>query len=473
MRLLVLCLALTACKPSDEITYGTRDTSPDPEDTDTSTVDCSGDIECEDWEICSEGQCIAGDHNNAMDEADSIDWEESVMGYLQTADDWDWFALETDGGQFARISTRPTDSKTGEPAASEEMNTVVATYDAEGNLLSWEDDYPTGGSVSGYDSIVYTYFADPGTYWIAVMDQTGGFDMEEEHYGSDFTYVLTVQDYGSPPDEPDSIVTPGADREISEGFLYPIPVLLESKGDSDFIEITLPYGDCPVLVRGSSHLDGTDATPRVRLYSAKSDLLTDQPALGTGGMAFYPDVDGGKAMIEVSDADGGGGDNHWFFAIVSADEQGYGTTVEGEDVDYQVDAEPNDQLEKAQLLDQIDVETSSGSPYTAAYFWGTQDGEGDEDWYAFHAEAGSYLNAWASADYIGSLMDPAIEVYDSGGLPLTSWYDGSDSAPDLYDFPIETTGTHYLRVYDETGASKGGAAHFYRFSLFVTSFETQ
>ncbi len=472
MRILTLCLLLSACDRTDEITDGKPDTSPE-EDTDTTTVDCGGDIECEDWEICEGGQCIAGDRNNSYDEAEVIEWEGSVSRYLQNTDDWDFFALTTDGGQFARISTRPTGAEVGEPEASEVMNTVVATYDADGNLLSWEDDYPTGGSVSGSDSIVYTYFAAAGTYYIAVMDYTTAFDADEKNGGSDFSYVLNVQDYGSAPDEPDSIESAGADRDVKSGYLYPVPILLEEEGDTDFIDVNLPYGNCPVLVRGSANLDGTDATPRVRLYSAEAQLLLDLDNLGTDGVALYPDVDGGKAVIEAMDAEEGGGDNHWFFAIVSVYDEGYSTTIEGQDVDYQVDTEPNDLLEEAQLLAQTDLETDSDSEYSAAFVWGTQDWEGDDDWYAFHAEAGWYLNAWGTSDYNGSLMDPAIEIYDSSGALLTTWYDGYDSAPDLYDQLIETSGTHYMRIYDETAAAEGGAPYFYRFSVYVTSFETQ
>jgi hypothetical protein len=468
MRLLALCLVLCSCNRPDEITDGKPDT--DPDDT-TTEPECSGDIECDDWEICEVGVCIDGDRNNSADEAVAIGWDDPVLGYLNPEQDWDYYALTVEGGEFARISTRASGSEAGEPEASDEMDTVVATYDAEGNLLSWEDDYPTGGSVSGSDSIVYTYFAEAGTYFIAVMDYTTAFDTDEKAGGSDFSYVLTVQEYSGAPDEDDSFMDPGAERDVKEGYLYPVPVLLEAEGDSDWIQLNLPYGDCPVLLRGSAHLDGTDASPRVRLYTAEQDLLLDLDELGTNGAALYPSVDGGKAIVEALDDAGGGGDNHWFFVIASAYEQGYSTTTEGVELAYQIDDEPNDSLETSQLLDQEAVRTSGGSDYTAAHLWGTQDAEGDEDWYAFHAQAGWYINAWGTADYNGSLMDPAIELYDASGTLLTTWYDGSDRAPDLTNYAVEATGTHYLRVYDETGAAPGGAPYFYRFSVYVTDFE--
>ena len=470
MRTLVLFLILSACNRPDEITDGKPDTGPEP---DTATEpECSGDVECDDWEICEVGVCIDGDRNNAFEEAVALDWDSAVMGYLNPSQDWDYYTVTTDGGQFARISTRPTGSEVGEPEASDEMDTVVATYDVEGNLLSWEDDYPTGGSVSGSDSIVYTYFPDAGTYYVAVMDYTSAFDSDEKRGGADFSYVLTLQDYGDPPDESDSFASPGAEREVSEGYLYPVPVLLEEAGDSDWIELDLPYSDCPVLLRGSANLDGTDALPHVRLYTAEQEVVADLDELGTNGAAFYPDIDGGKAMIEALDTAGGGGANHWFFVIASVYKQTYSVTTEGVDMEVQVESEPNDELESSQLLSQVDVQTSGGSDYIAAHLWGTQDGEGDEDWYAFHAQAGWYIQAWGTADYNGSLMDPAIEIYDASGTLLTTWYDGSDAAPDLDDLLVETTGTHYMRVYDETGAAPGGAPYFYRFSIYVTDFTT-
>ncbi len=470
MRLVVLSLlALTACPPGDEIT----DPGTKPDETgDTQPIDdgCENDEACEDWEICESGACIDGDRDSFAGPT-TITWDDELLGYLNPEEDWDYYAITVEGGEFARIATRPTGSGDGETEASEEMDTVVATYDMDGNLLSWEDDYPTGGSVSGSDSIVYTYFPEAGTYIISVMDYTSAFDSDEKKGGPDFSYVLSIQEYSGPPDEDDSFTTPGADREVKEGYLYPIPVLLEEEGDSDWIELSLPYADCPVVLRGSAHLDGTDAEPRVRLYSAEQDMLLDLDELGTNGVGLYPDVDGGKAVIEALDDNGAGGDNHWFFVIASIYEQGYSTSAEGQEIDYQLDGEPNDALEEAQLLGQTDLESSSGGQYTAAYVWGTQDSEGDEDWYAIHATAGHYLNVWGTADYNGSLMDPAIDVYDATGTLLADWYDGYDDAPDLENLPVETTGTHYIRVYDETGAAPGGAPYFYRFSIFVSDFE--
>jgi len=68
-------------------------------------------------------------------------------------------------------------------------------------------------------------------------------------------------------------------------------------------------------------------------------------------------------------------------------------------------------------------------------------------------------------------MDPAIEIYDATGTLLSAWYDGYDNAPDLENLLIETSGTHYMRVFDETGTAPGGAPYFYRFSIFVSDFE--
>ncbi len=472
MRILALLPLLLACNPADEIT----DPGPDVETDDTGpgeTTDeeCDGDEACEAWEICESDRCVDGDRDS-FDGPITIGWDEEITGYLNPESDWDYYALTVEGGEFARIATRPTGAGEGEPEASEEMDTVVATYDAEGNLLAWEDDYPTGGSVSGSDSIVYTYFPEAGTYRIVVMDSTTAFDAEEKLGGPDFSYVLSVEPYSAPPTEEDSFASPGAEREVDNGYLYPIPVLLEEEGDSDWLELALPYDDCPVLLRGSAHLDGTDAAPRVRLYDGGEQLLLDLDELGTNGVALYPSVAGGKAVIEALDGEGGGGANHWFFVIASAYEQGYSTTAEGEEIAYQIDGEPNDTIEQAQLLIQTELETSGGSAYTAAFLWGLQDSEGDEDWYALHAQAGHYLNVWGTADFNGSLMNPAIEVYDATGSLLTEWYDGSDDAPDLSNLLIETTGTHYVRVFDETGAAPGGAPWFYRFSIYVTDFET-
>ncbi len=471
MRRVTLLLFLSACNPSDEITD--PGTKPGDDTDDSAVAACEGDETCEAWEICEDGSCVDGDRDNSSSEATPIAWDEDTTGYLNPREDIDYFVISAEGGEFARVSTRPTGGEEGEPEASGDMDTVILIYDAAGGLVSWEDDYPTGSSVSGYDSIAYTYFAQAGDYVIVVMDASTAYDREDKLGGPDFSYVVNVQAYAGAPDEPDSFASPGAEREVEEGYLYPVAVLLEESGDSDWIELDLPYGDCPVLLRGSANLDGTDAQPRVRLWTGGEELLLDLDSLGSNGVALYPSVDGGKVVIEALDAQGGGGDNHWFYVIASVYEQGYSTTVGGSDVPYQIDAEPNDALEEAQLLEQRDFTTDGGSTYTGAFLWGTQDGPGDEDWYAFHAEAGWFLNAWGTADYNGSLMDPAIEVYDAAGQLVTSWYDGSDDAPDLNNLEVQTTGTHYLRVFDETGEAEGGAPYFYRFSLYVTDFEVE
>ncbi|MBN1337145.1 MAG: hypothetical protein JXB39_14390 [Deltaproteobacteria bacterium] len=471
MRPVVLCpvaALLSSCPRSVEI----PDSPENPPD-DSGSPECTGDAGCEAWEICEGGACVDGDRNNDPEEAQPLAWDESVIGYLNPASDRDFYALTVEGGQFARIRTRPTGSESGEPVASEDMDTVVATYDATGHLLSWEDDYPTGTRVTGYDSVVYTYLASPGTYVVAVMDATTAFDEEEKRGGPDFSYVLTAEVYDAAPREADAYGSPGAEREVQEDYVYPVPVLLEEASDSDWIDLTLPYEDCPVVLRGSAHLDGTDATPHVRLWSSGRILLLDLDTLGTDGVALYPDVDGGRVVVEARDAGGEGGSNCWFFVFVSVYDEGYATTVNGQEIPYQVDAEPNDGLGQAQSLDLADLRTTSGDPYQAAFFWGTQDGPGDEDWYAVSAEAGWFLNVWGTADYNGSQMDPALEVYDPTGKRLGEDSDGSDRAPDLYDLLLASTGIHSVRVFDQSGVSEGGSASFYRFSLYLTDFEVQ
>jgi hypothetical protein len=465
MRFLLPLLILGACTPEDEYTQ------PLPDDTAPPTPECSDDLQCEAWEICEGEVCVDGDRDDEASGRPTLPWEEARIGYLNPPGDVDTWTFAAEEPGFVRLSTRPTGSGDGEREASEEMDTVLLLYDAAGEVVAWEDDYPTGSSVSGYDSIVYAYLSEPGDYYAVVLDASTAYALEDELGGPDFSYALELQPYSEEPDEPDSFASPGAEREVEEGYLYPVAVLLEETGDSDWIELSLPYGDCPVILRGSANLEGTDATPRVRLYDGGETLLLDLPTLGTDGVALYPAVDGGEAIIEALDADEGGGSNHWFFLFASIYEQGYPITTEGVELHYAVEEEPNDDLDHAMLLDQADVETSGGSAYTATHFWGTQDGPGDEDWFAFHAEAGWFINAWGTAEYNGSLMDPALELYDASGALLTTWYDGSDAAPDLMNHPVESTGTHYLRIVDETGSAEGGAAFFYRFSLYVTSFE--
>ncbi len=468
---LLAALLLCAC-PDDKLTSGETalpETGPDSE-----APECSEDDTCEAWEICEDDVCVDGDRNESSDEAEPLGWEEPLSGYLNPAEDVDWFSIESDGGQFVRVSTRPTGAESGEPVASEDMDTVLILYDPSGDWVVWEDDYPTGGVVNGYDTIIYAYLAEAGTYSLAVMDASTAYDRDEKLGGADFSYVVELQEYGSPPDEPDSFEDPGADRDLeSSGYFYPVPILLEEESDSDWIELTLPYGDCPMLVYGSANIEGSDALPRLRLYTAEQELLLDLDELGTNGVALYPDIDGGKALAEATDAEGGGGDNHWFFLIFKIYDEGYSTSIGGVEFPYQVESEPNGSLEQAQLVEQLSVETDSGDEYTAAFLWGTIGEAGDEDWYAIHGSEDWNLTVYGTADYNGSLLNPALELYDASGERLQYWYDGSDLAPDLLNEHLDSDGTYYLRLYDEDESDEGGAAWFYRLSIYVTDFTVE
>ncbi len=86
-----MLLFLLACSGG---TTGT-DTNTNPTTPDDS---CVTDADCQDWEICGdEEECVVGDDNESLEDAEGILWEQTVTGHLQTEGDQDFYSFAADG----------------------------------------------------------------------------------------------------------------------------------------------------------------------------------------------------------------------------------------------------------------------------------------------------------------------------------------------------------------------------------------
>ncbi len=438
-----MLLMLLACTGD---TTGTTDTGTNLP---TTPELCETDSDCEDYELCDveTGECEVGDADNSLEEANGILWEQILTGYLQTDGDQDFYSFEAAGGEWVRIDTIRKGN-------SDEMDTLVTLYDPIGKVHHVEDDHPWG-PVTTYDTVMYTYLPSAGTWTILIEDLNG-----VGHPSSE--YELQLREVTNAVDDPDDFDDPGYILDIdSSSSIWAIGVLLEDDGDEDYIQLNLPWDQCPVYLVGSEGERGSEATATIELYPEEDLRLLRKEGFGVDGNAFYPEIDGGMAMVVASDADGEGSENHWFYVYVQVYDQGYGYTHEIELNDTEADA--------TEIALEPD-ENGSGSAFEWGGFWGTIDERGDEDWFAFNANSAWYLQVRGNTDSLGSLLVPELEVYDELGELVTGTVDADDSFPDTWNIGPLDGGRYSVRV-TSADISDYGPEYFYTVRIDVTDYE--
>lgn len=409
--------------------------------------DCEDDGGCEVWQICEAQECVVGDRNNSVAEAIPILWEQSAGGILQNESDADYFTFNAEGGEFIRVTT------THVPEAIEAMDTVVSLYTPSGQLHHREDNHAVG-RVNTYDTVLYAYIPTAGAWTLVVEDVNAAGDF-------DHAYEIALSETGSHTREADSFDDPSMQLDVTgANTIWAIGVALEEVGDADWIELDLPYDDCPIYIQGSSYTNGTDAVATAELYTADGQILLRKEGVGSDGYGAYFEVDGGSALLSVSDSLGGGGENYWTFVYVQVDERGYSWPQE---------SEPNDQISTANGLD-TEWETNEWGNYGAALVWGTFDIIGDEDWFYVDVDEGYYLTVRGSADALGSFLDASMEIYSQDGELIASETSGSDEFPDVYNLGPLSSGRYTVRVMNEA-PDEFGPQYFYRVSLAQSDYE--
>ena len=331
------------------------------------------------------------------------------------------------------------------------MNTILTLYSPIGKVQQEEDEYGAG-SVTTYDSIINAYLPTAGTWVVRVQDVEGGGSSTAE-------YELVLDEYNAHTSEEDSLESPSYTVEVSgSGSFWAVGVLLEEEGDVDYIELDLPYDNCPIYLYGSTYTDGTDATPTVELLDINGDRLLRMEDVGPGGTGVYPEVSGGTATIAAMDVQNAGGENHWFFVYLGAGDEGS---------PYLVEMEPNDSIEDSNTMEFELQTTEGGETYKSYAAWGLMDYEDDSDWYMLEAEQDEYLTVWGTGDSIGSQLNAQIEIVDYTGTTIASETEGDDNFPDLSDVQLDA-GIYFVKVTHEEGDGVG-PDQYYRFSAFLTA----
>ena len=416
-------------------------------------VTCSQDSDCAAWQICEPDICIDGDRNNSVDEAEAMLWDDSTQGYLNPADDSDFFTLQAAGGEYVRINTQH-DYPDG--------NTVLTLRDPLGKVVAFSDDYPTGSSVSTYDTVLYAWLATAGTYSIEIQDK-GTYDGTGGVGDPAYIYSLSVATWGQHTAESDSQSSPSVSLSPSGArTLYAVGVVLGNKGDSDWIRIATPLSDGALRILGMADMSGSQADVLVRIYDDTGELLSERSDVGPGGVAYYPLAQAGNYDVEVTDAGGHGGDGYWTYVFVYLDDAGSA---------YPVEDEPNDSLGAARTLAMHETKTSGGSTYAYANGTGFIDTAGDADWFKVPARSGGELAVCLNAGLGGSLVTPDLELYDSTGNLVDQSSGDALMVPNAHIEGVSMgSQPYYLRIAAPFGGATGSGA-WYRFVLYTADFD--
>lgn len=415
---------------------------------------CTSDDNCSAWEICEAEACVDGDRNNSVDEAEAMIWEETAGGYLNPASDVDYFAFSAAGGEWVKITTQ---------SAGVDPDTALTLRDPDGKVVTSSDNYPTGGTTSSYDSVIYAYLVQAGTYTIAVEDHATWSDDAKlvPEGGSDYTYELLLQEWGQVVDGGSSSDAPGLELEPVDGSLYAVGFLVDEPGDVAWLGLDIDVSHAGLILYGVLDLTGSDLEPRVELYDGDGALLSAKDDVGPSATLFYPDAQPGTHLVALTDADGDGGAAHWGYVFLSL-----GAT----DSAYDNEIEPNDTLAEANELFQ-ESGTSSSGVYTVANVQGWADGPADQDWYAIEGLESGYLVACMNSEKWGSSIAPDIVVTDIGGEELGRVEGALGDDPNAAIENIVVGDEPYFVTIVAPDDAVGALDEWYRLTIYVAQFE--
>jgi hypothetical protein len=444
------CVGWVACGGDDKTT---------PTGDDDDTPECTVDDDCEALvEICEAGACEPGDRDDAFEDATPLflGEDQAKAGVLATEGDVDTYAYESPGDEWVSVRTVVDDD-----AAEAGLDTVVAVHRTNGAIHAEGDDFPVWPyRVTGFDSVLYVYLPEAGTWYVSVRDASSLDPDADPAYGEAFAYSLFVREaFGTR--EPDSATSPSGTLTLPDGdTILSLGVVLDQPGDVDHLTLETP-GDQLLEVWSAPGLDGSEAAPLVRLYDGTTRLGTKEN-LGEGGYLSWLEARAGSFRLEATDANGGGGPDHWFPLFVRTYEPGDAHPFFADNA-YPREEEPNDGTPGLTLTEDP-VQTTGGSGYVAFRLQGRVDGAGDVDPYTASVGEGSALSVRCWTERFGSEARLRVDLLSAGSSFATG------ETPDGEDFYVTDAivpagGEIELRVEDAGGAT--GDAAWYRCALFA------
>ena len=495
------------------IACGGKDVGID-EDGDDGSVDgvvednsCDEDSECMPWQICEESACIDGDRDNSFSEATNFSQtEEGVGGYINVPNDVDYWRYTSPGGEFIRASLDKHENEEG----GLEADLKLTVFSNTGELLTSADDYPNGERVGNYDSVVYAYLAYAGDYTFMIEDVNAEFG-GTAWGGADYTYKLRMYTwnqatFGSESTLEEPIQFGGEDTlglTMSPNSWTAVGVILEEEGDVDYIALDfqdlnvvdsngiqaldedgVPYGwtNGEITVDGLLDLSGSDATPLVTLHDPEDLVSASLEGVGPDGSLKYPAMREGSWVLALSDADGGGGANHWYAVLINTDHRGN---------NYAWETESNDSDASANSIEMTEARNSSDKLFATGTIQGRVDSSGDLDHFTIMApdtiagtteeitEESQWVVVCLTSTSQGSSLAPSVSITDAGGNFLSDG-DGEstegvetdpDADPNLNIENVRITPGETLTLTVDPGEDTlAGPDEWYRLRAFIASF---
>ena len=466
---------------------------------------CTEDTDCQAWEICDASACIDGDRDNSFSEATNFSKsEEGVSGYINIPGDVDHWRYTASGGEFIRASIDPHEDR-GEDEPGADLKLTV--YTPDGAPLTSADNYPNGGSVGNYESVIYAYLAYAGDYIFKIEDVNA----DSPWGGQEYNYRLRMYDWNQVTWGNDSTLEAPINFAGEEGngltmttnSWSAVGVLIEEEGDVDYIALDfvddnvvnssgalyededgVPYGwyQGELTVDGLLDLSGSDATPLVTLHDPEDLAASTREGVGPDGSLKYPALRAGTWVLALSDAYGGGGPNHWYAVLLNADHRGNGHAWE---------SESNDTASAANAIEMVEARNTNDKAFATGTIQGRVDTVGDIDHFSIMApesingtpEEGADPAQWVviclTSSNQGSALAPTITVTDSEGNLMSDSEDVAvediPSDPDADpNFNVENIiiepGETLTIAVDPGADTMAGPDEWYKLRAFIASF---
>ncbi len=411
------------------------------DDDDDGAPECSEDSACEDWEICDEGTCVAGDRNNDFDEAVLVADGDERTGYINPAGDVDYYRVEGSAGAFYRAY-----ASTADPTDGEGLDTVIRFYDADRVERGYNDDFERLSNIYGTDAVYIGCTPTDDTVYLSVEDY-GSFagDPDQMVSGPDATYTFRLESLEITESEPNDAVADADDADVADyNISYDRAGVIEADGDVDLWAVDVGAG-ARLRIYGYEHT-ATDLTPRVRVLAGDGvSEMASYDGLGWDLEASVPVLDD-VIYLEISDADGAGGSTSCYVLHLAADTPGEL---------YRAEGEPNEAFGSDAL-----AENDEGLLAVA----GRIDPVSDVDRFTLAATAGDRITVTVLARTYGSPLAAHLEIFDpTQTLAVALDVPASEDAV-LESFELDQSGDYTLQITAADGVS-GGPGHWY--SLFV------
>jgi len=509
MRTFILSALLLACSSSEKTGEGESEADLDP------GVDesCDEDSDCASHEICEDSDCIDGDRSNGFTEAVDVNPAESssdedniVSGHINVEDDKDYWRYASTGEEFitAKISNENFASTSEEGGLSPDL--YLTLYDPDGAVVTSADDYPNGDSVNNYDSVLFAYLRRAGDYILVVEDANklnnrGEKEDYENLYGEGYPYSMVLLQQSGTNDLESSLEEPllrdnsgSTGMELATKSWRSIGVLIDEPGEVDYVAVLFdndnlttendldPEGNLYTwdqglfTVAGLRDLRGSDATPYVQIYSPDDEIVSTGVDVGPAQTMKYGALTQGQYILALSDAEGGGGPNHWFYVLLLGENQGDNIPFEEEENGTSALANP---------IETTEITKENGQRFSQGSVQGFVNSEGDNDWFTISApedatgdnsegKAAQWVVLCANSQLWGSSATPTVRIYDSAGSTIGEAVSDGEGEPNVRIENIEIEPGEELTIQVDAGVdSEGAPDEWYRMKVFIAGFEVK